>query len=163
MQAKQPRTRGWPIWLTLPCAIALDRFTKAAAASLTAPRVLIPGVLGLRYAQNTGMAFSLLAGRSWLLGLLTLAILAAGGLFLRRFRLGALPRFGALLVLSGGLSNAWDRFFAGYVTDMLELLFVRFAIFNVADVCVCTGAALCALSLLARPRDWQERGGDGRG
>ena len=97
------------------------------------------------------MAFSLLAGRSWLLGLLTLAILAAGGLFLRRFRLGALPRFGALLVLSGGLSNAWDRFFAGYVTDMLELLFVRFAIFNVADVCVCTGAALCALSLLAAP------------
>ena len=32
-----------------------------------------------------------------------------------------------------------DRFYPGYVTDMIEELFMNFAIFNVADMCVTVG------------------------
>ena len=41
--------------------------------------------------------------------------------------------------------------------DMFELLFVDFYIFNVADVGVVAGAALCGASLLFRPRDWSKK------
>jgi signal peptidase II len=43
-----------------------------------------------------------------------------------------------------------DRFATGFVPDMIELLFVRFAIFNVADSFLCIGCALTAVSLLRR-------------
>ena len=48
--------------------IALDQGSKFLAVRYLAPSgpvTLIPGVLGLRYAENTGMAFSMFAGRSW--------------------------------------------------------------------------------------------------
>ena len=45
----------------------------------------------------------------------------------------------------------------GFVTDMLELLFVRFAIFNVADCWVCLGAGLLMLSLWLRPEEWERK------
>ena len=150
------------LFLIPAAVIALDRVTKAAAAGLAGPVTLIPGVIGLRYAENTGMAFSLFAGRSWLLGILTLLILSGGALAFRRLRPGTLALTGALLILGGGLSNAADRLFLGYVPDMIELLFVRFAVFNAADVSVCAGAFLCAISLLFRPQDWhgeEERNG----
>ena len=58
-------------------ALALDQLTKLWAQGLGDARlVLIPGVVGLRYAENTGMAFSLLSGRPWLLGALSAALIA---------------------------------------------------------------------------------------
>jgi lipoprotein signal peptidase len=37
-----------------------------------------------------------------------------------------------------------DRIALGYVIDFIELTFVRFAVFNAADICVTAGAALSA-------------------
>ena len=51
-----------------------------------------------------------------------------------QFRLDRLTRTGCMLILGGALGNMIDRFFTGYVVDMVELLFVDFAVFNVADV-----------------------------
>lgn len=66
-------------YLPIACAVfLLDRLTKILAQRMTGPVTLIEGVLGLRYAQNTGMAFSLLSGQPWLLGILSAALLAAG-------------------------------------------------------------------------------------
>ena len=44
-------------WIALAVLLA-DQCTKLAARGLTAAVPLIPGVVGLRYAENTGMAFS---------------------------------------------------------------------------------------------------------
>ena len=41
-----------------------------------------------------------------------------------------------------------DRFYPGYVTDMIEVLFMNFAIFNVADMCLCIGCGIVIVSLL---------------
>ena len=65
------------LWIALG-VIALDQGSKFLAVRYLAPSgpvTLIPGVLGLRYAENTGMAFSMFAGRSWLLGLCSLGLL----------------------------------------------------------------------------------------
>ena len=41
-----------------------------------------------------------------------------------------------------------DRLLLGYVIDFIEVLFVRFAIFNVADIAITLGCVLCALGAL---------------
>lgn len=59
--------------------------------------------------------------------------------------LGVVP---AVLVLSGGLGNLIDRIAFGYVTDMFRTLFMNFAVFNVADICITVGAVWLAVYVL---------------
>ena len=60
-------------WLTAALVFAADRVTKCLAPGLPAEgTVLIPGVVGLKYTENRGIAFSLLSGAPWLLGVLSL-------------------------------------------------------------------------------------------
>ncbi len=151
-------------WCILPCiALALDRFAKAWAQCALAPHgsaVLWPGVLGLRYARNTGVAFSLGANLPWLIPALTAALCLAVLAFAWRAKAYPPPaRGGLLLIAAGGLSNLADRLIYGYVVDFIQLLFVHFAIFNLADVMICAGAALTALTLL-RPKEVPRRGMD---
>ena len=61
------------------------------------------------------------------------------------------------MILGGAAGNAIDRAMYGYVIDMIELLFVDFYIFNIADVGVVCGAILCGISLLFRPQDWSSK------
>ena len=71
-----------------------------------------------------------------------------------------LMRTGFWMIVGGGLGNLLDRLIYGSVTDFLELEFAHFAIFNVADVFVCLGAALAATGILLAERS-KGGGGDG--
>ena len=50
-----------------------------------------------------------------------------------------------ILVLGGGIGNLIDRVLNGEVVDYINVLFMRFAVFNFADICVCVGVALWVL------------------
>ena len=140
--------RAWP-WLTALAVLALDRITKILAPGIPEDgQPLIPGVIGLRYAENKGIAFSMLSGQPWLTGLLSLAIIIAAFLLLRKKQLRPLPLTGLMMMLGGAAGNMIDRFVHGYVPDMIEFLFVNFAIFNVPDACLCIGCALVIIHLL---------------
>ena len=43
------------------------------------------------------------------------------------------------MIFAGGAGNLFDRLTLGAVRDMLEFLFMNFAIFNLADVFVVSG------------------------
>lgn len=144
-------------WWIAAAAVIVDQAVKWACMSLTRQVTIIPGVLALNYTENTGMAFSLFSGRAWLLGVVSAVCIIGGWLTLRKYQLGALSKAGAMLMLGGAVGNMIDRFLRGYVVDMFEALFVRFAIFNVADVALTVGTALMAVSLIFRPEEWQER------
>ena len=144
-------------------ALLLDRLTKAWAVQVLKPMAelgvapgggiaLWPGVVQLRYAENTGAAFSLFAGGGWLLIAVTavLLVLLAGYLTVRRPR-GCMA-WGMGLILAGGASNFYDRVAFGYVVDFVEPAFVRFAVFNLADVWVCAGVLLVAIAVLREER-----------
>ena len=157
------RMRRWisGLWI-MPLVILADRLTKAYAERLGARAPLIPGVIGLYPVRNQGIAFGLLGGHPALAAGLPLALMLLGAWGLTRLRLGPMSRTGALLAAGGAASNLADRLTVGYVTDMLEVQFVRFAVFNAADVCVCAGIGLMMLSLLIRPGEWERREhGDG--
>lgn len=143
-------------WIIALLVLALDRISKELAAGLPGDGiVLIPGVLGLRYAQNTGAAFSLLAGQPRLLGILSLAVIAAGFLWLRKKPLAAFPLAALALMAGGAAGNMIDRLVRGYVPDMIEALFVNFPVFNVADSCLTVGCGMLMISLLFRKKDYE--------
>ena len=76
--------RIWP-WALAAAVFAADRATKMFAGRIPADgTVLVPGVVGLRYTENRGIAFSMLSGRPWLLGVFSLLAIAAAFLYLRK-------------------------------------------------------------------------------
>ena len=143
------RKYGWGLIAVF--VLAADRITKALAAGIPAEGIpLVPGVIGLRYTRNTGAAFSLLSGHPWLLGVISLLVIIGAALFLRKKKLSVLLKTGLMMMLGGAAGNMIDRFATGYVPDMIEFLFMRFAVFNVADMFLCVGCALVAIGLLTQ-------------
>ncbi len=128
-----------------------DRVTKKLAVSALSggAKTVVPGILGWRYAENTGAAFSALAGSGMLLILLTAALIAAAIVwYLRHLKCNRWLAAGVTLIIAGGLGNLYDRLTLGYVIDFIEVLFVKFAIFNVADVAVVCGTICLIIGIL---------------
>ena len=133
--------------------VALDQLVKFLVRSnigLGESAPFLPHVLQFTYVQNTGAAFSLLEEHTWVLTLISLgasillAVLLFKKVFPHPFAMTCLS-----VVLAGAVGNLIDRAFLGYVTDMFQTLFINFAVFNVADICVvCGGIAFCAYYLL---------------
>ena len=140
----------WP-WAVAAAVFIADRVMKILAPGIPENGVvLIPGVIGLRYAENRGIAFSLLSGAPWALGVVSLLIIAAAFFCLRGKKLQPLALTGLMMMLGGAAGNMVDRFVHGFVPDMIEVLFVNFAIFNVADTFLCIGCGLVIISLLRK-------------
>jgi signal peptidase II len=123
---------------------------------------IIPGFLNFAYAQNTGVAFSMLddhgdAGR-W--GLSAVA-LVAGALVVYFF--WRTPRsddriLGALALLLAGIAgNVTDRLRLGFVVDFIDVQFGtwHYPTFNVADMAIVTGAGLMILDMFLSKRKEQ--------
>ncbi|MGI6721816.1 MAG: signal peptidase II [Anaerovoracaceae bacterium] len=132
--------------LVVAAAVISDRVVKWLVASHMAVYESLPlagDFFRLTYIRNTGAAFSMFSKHTWVLILLTAAMIAAGVLFLViKIRKGSpagllMP---VALIVGGGLGNLIDRICQGYVIDMFDLR--GFAVFNVADIYVCLGCAL---------------------
>ena len=107
------------------------------------PFVLIPHVLQLHYTENDGAMMGLLQGKTVLMIVLALAVFAVllYLVFSKKIRFGLI--YCCLVgILAGGLGNLIDRIFRGFVVDYIEVLFVRFYIFNFADCLITVGAFL---------------------
>ena len=106
----------------------------------------IPYLVELTYMTNTGAAFSIFSEHTWALALvslvmsLVLALALWKGLFQR-----PLGRLTLTLLLAGAVGNLIDRAFRGFVVDMFNVLFMHFAVFNVADICVVVGGIAAGL------------------
>lgn len=138
--------------LTIVALVGIDHIIKFFAERDLRPVEsvsLIPGFLGLHYAQNTGAAFSFMSGMTTQLSVITGGALL--GMILYLFFTKNNNRFYHILfpiVISGGLGNWIDRVTRGYVVDYFEFLFARFAIFNFADVLVTGGASVLIAYLI---------------
>lgn len=129
----------------------LDQLIKFWAADVLQPlgvMPLIPGVVELRYLLNDGMAFSLLAGKQGVLIGITSVMLVGVTAALFCCRFNRMERAAWILVLGGGVGNLIDRVLNGVVIDYINPLFMDFAIFNFADICVCVGIGLLILSVI---------------
>ena len=132
--------------------IAFDQITKYFASLKLADGSVakfIPGVVQFKYAENTGMAFSMLSGARWMFIALTVVVCVGVFYYLFSNRCKSLWLYWSLgVILSGGIGNLIDRIRFGYVVDFIEPTFVNFAIFNIADCAVTCGAVVLVGYLL---------------
>ena len=132
--------------------VALDQLVKYLVLQnipLGGHVPFIPYILELTYVQNTGAAFSMFNEHTWLLALVSLAmsvVLAAA--IWKNFFHHYLGKLTLTLLLAGAVGNLIDRAFRGFVVDMFNVLFMNFAVFNVADICVVVGGIAAALYYL---------------
>lgn len=125
---------------------AADQIIKYFVVSGLKPigeMVLIPGVLRLTYVENDGAMMGMLGGKASVMTVATVVILVA----LIAVLLSKKVKFGLVYccfvaIIAGGIGNLIDRFRLGYVIDYIDVLFVKFYVFNFADCLVTVGAFL---------------------
>ena len=137
--------------LTLILIIA-DQYTKHLAVRFIKPVgsvEVIKNILRFSYMENRGAAFGMLRDARWVFITVTVISVAAivWWMVFRRPE-SRLLRVSLLLILSGALGNLIDRVVLGYVTDMIDVAFIDFPVFNFADCCVVVGAVLFAIYVL---------------
>lgn len=138
-------------WVTLVIVLVLDRGSKWIVQNnmtLGESHTVIPGFFHITYILNPGAAFGMLQGRTWLLIIISLIVLAAlfyiqakikGNLIMIRFCMG--------LIGGGALGNLWDRIQTGQVIDFLDFKVWSY-IFNIADSMIIIGSVLLIILML---------------
>lgn len=144
----------------------IDQTTKAWAVRrlrFGGDKEIIPGFLNFVYAENTGVAFSMLDdhGNTGRWGLSVVAGIAATLVLYYFWRV---PRtndrlLGALaLLLAGIIGNVTDRIRLGFVVDFIQVHYKDwyYPVFNVADIAICIGAGLLIIDMF-----WAKKTEDG--
>ena len=134
--------------------VFLDQISKYvifATIGLGDPVPVVDGFFRLYGVYNTGAAFSMLNDHSWILLLISIISSIVIAYFMKDFSLKRRPLYSIaiVLILSGCIGNMIDRMFNSYqVYDFIELEFVNFAIFNIADCYLTVGVIIMAVFLL---------------
>jgi signal peptidase II len=156
-----------PLWayiLVSAAVVALDQLFKAwvraniplyPSAAEQIP--LIPGVIHLSHIRNAGVAFGLLQGGRWAF----LALLGVFcGLVIWAIATGKLTapweKWLGVLAMAGALGNGIDRALYGYVVDMLEVEFISFPVFNLADCVINVSCVLFMLLTLFKKEETEK-------
>ena len=153
------------VWMVLFAAgiVAVDQLTKyltVANIDLFQRVGAWDGVFHLTYVRNTGAAFSSFEGAQWLF---LLIFLVFTGAILYDMVKKAMPftnfeRWCVAAIYGGGLANMIDRLRLGYVVDMIEVEFIRFPVFNVADCFITCGCVALLVHLIFFNRDFWKDG-----
>ncbi|MBE6040123.1 MAG: signal peptidase II [Clostridiales bacterium] len=142
--------------LIAAAVIAADQLTKHMVRSAMQPGDRIPVIgdwMSIYYVKNTGAAFSMFAGNTFVTVALTSVLIVVCLVYIvRESRSGriAVPVL-LTFVAAGGLSNLIDRLTMGYVTDMISC--GSFAVFNVADIAITCGCVLTMIAVLVLYKD----------
>lgn len=110
----------------------------------------IDGLFHLTYVRNTGAAFSIFQGMQWLFLVIfiLLTVVVVWDFAKQRMPFTKLERWLIVCIYAGGLGNMIDRVRLGYVIDMIEVEFMNFPVFNVADCFITCGCILLMLHLI---------------
>jgi signal peptidase II len=151
---KKSNLHKWIIPLTAALCLILDALSKEWARSkLIAgePVPFLPGLARFFLTHNTGAAFSLGAGNSYLMTALACVVtLALVAWMLKREStlVSNVERVGLGFLFGGACGNLLDRFSQGRVTDFVEFTFITFPVFNCADVCIDIGIGLILIAMM---------------
>ena len=124
----------------------LSKYLVVKSIPLGGIRRFLPGLLHWTHVRNDGMSFSLLSGARWFFVGVTLLVMALCiYLIWKKLITHPIGLFSIAAVMGGAVGNLIDRIRLGYVVDMIEVEFIRFAVFNVADIFVVCGGILLAV------------------
>ncbi len=136
-------------------ALILDQLIKIIISVYLTSITVIPNFLSLTYAENNGVAFSMLSGNRIFIILITIILLGVLIQVLKKENIKS-NRSSKLIILSYGLlfggilGNLIDRIVRGVVIDYISLNIFgyHFPIFNLADLFITFGVILIIIKAL---------------
>ncbi len=136
--------------------LVIDQLSKYLVAEMGNINLsIIPHFFYITYAENTGMAWSLLEGQKVFFCLAAAAAIGVMLYYLVTKNPSRLIRVSLALMIAGAAGNLIDRLVLGYVRDFLNFYIFGydFPIFNVADSALCIGVALLILDSFLEKND----------
>ena len=133
-------------------SVILDQLTKAIVVSQMALYEEVPflqDLIRFYHTRNTGAAFSMFSDNRWVFMVFSvIAMMIMTYLLVKFHGRHWLLSVSLAAVLGGGIGNMIDRVLSGYVVDFLDFQFMKFAVFNVADIFVTCGSVALAVYIL---------------
>ena len=103
----------------------------------------------LDYVKNFGAAFNLFSGNRIFLSIVSFVItIILIYLILYKNNLNKIELFSYSFILGGTIGNGIDRIIKGYVIDFINLKFINFPVFNIADISINIGLIVCIYGLI---------------
>ena len=139
------------IWLTL-VVILLDMVSKYIISRLLIVNesvMIIKNFFNITYVRNTGAAFSIFSGNTFLVMVISFMIIMGIILYISKNKPGnKIEKISYSLILGGAIGNFIDRIIYGYVRDFIEIDIFGwdYPIFNLADVFVVVGVILLVIA-----------------
>lgn len=136
------------------CALLLlsDRLTKIWAVKLLNGKGIvgfIKGLINFVYVENTGVAFGMLSDKIYIMIPITIVVVGiCMFIYMKNKGESKVFDYAMLLIITGAIGNIMDKLTRGFVVDFINFEFMDFPVFNIADICVCTGAALLMIYII---------------
>ena len=130
--------------------LILDRLSKSYVINNFIENPYQGKLLNFTYLENRGAAFGILQDSRLFFIILTLVIVAAlVYYFVKNYKKNhKILNIALAMIISGAIGNFYDRLFQGYVVDFIEFAFVKFPVFNIADIFVTLGSFLMIIYLI---------------
>lgn len=131
-------------------AVIIDQLSKILIRVYLPEGDYIPVIenfLQITHTENTGAAFSLFSGQIGILTVISIiAVIIISYLIIQyqnEFKTWDKIAWG--LFLGGTAGNLIDRLMFSKVTDFIDFIVINFPVFNIADICIDTGAVLIVI------------------
>ena len=106
-------------------------------------------LFSLDYVKNDGAAFNILSGNRIFLSLISIIIsFLLLYLILIKNNISKIELISYSFILGGTIGNGIDRLSKGYVIDFINLNFINFPVFNIADISINIGFILILYSFI---------------
>ena len=129
-----------------------DQFTKYFI-NINYPKLINKNFIffSIDYVKNYGAAFNLFIGSRIFLSIISIIIsLFLVYLIFKKDSYRHLEIVSYSFILAGSLGNGLDRIVKGYVIDFINLNFIDFPVFNIADISINIGFILILYSFIRK-------------
>ena len=105
-------------------------------------------LFSIKFVKNFGAAFNIFSGNRIFLCSVSIAFsIILAYLILRKRNIRVIELYSYTFILGGSLGNGIDRLLKGYVVDFINLIYINFPVFNIADISINIGFILILYSL----------------
>jgi signal peptidase II len=139
-------------YFIIAAAFALDQISKyfiKKSIEMYEKIRIIDDFLYITYVENDGAAWSLLKGARWFFVSITILLIIAIYIYMKRND-NKLLRIAAALIIGGGLGNLLDRIIYGRVVDFIDMYFFGYdyPVYNLSDSFTVIGTILLGLYII---------------
>ena len=105
------------------------------------------------FVKNYGAAFNILSGSRIFLSLISIIFsILLIYLILRKNTLNLFSLYAYSFILGGTIGNGIDRVYRGFVVDFINLNFINFPVFNIADISINIGFIILLYNIFKNNR-----------